>query len=235
MAVWFCAPTKRPLAESTITKWIERGYRVATLREPTDEPVPAHLVLPVGQYLGWARSTNILISHVILHDREAEWFVAGGDDYLPDPHHTPESIALETADFFRSVAHRFTPCGTFGVMQPTGDDWRDSQGRIIERIAGSPWIGKEFVKRTYNNGHGPLFDGYFHNFADEELQCVAQQLGVFWQRPDLTQRHNHFARNKPDWQETAPEWWKRNCGADFTEAKKLFDQRKAQGFPGAMP
>jgi hypothetical protein len=72
--------------------------------------------------------------------------------------------------------------GTFGVMQPTGDRWANGS---IDRICGSPWLGREFCTRMYH-GKGPMYGGYLHMFGDEELQHVATRLGVLWQRRDLT-------------------------------------------------
>ncbi len=131
---------------------------------------------------------------------------------------------------------------TFGVMQPTGDRWHEGLGGFtnapIDRVAGSPWIGREFARRMYG-GKGPYFPGYKHMFVDEELQRVAEKYGVFWQRRDLTQRHNHWGRGATDKavieakipahlvQWNTPEHWK--------ESKALFESRKGAGFPGAEP
>ena len=79
---------------------------------------------------------------------------------------------------------------TFGIMQPTGDRWGADEPwakalfpdapAYIDRICGSPWIGREFARRM-NEGAGPFHPAYRHMFADEELQCVAKRLGVLWQ------------------------------------------------------
>ena len=48
---------------------------------------------------------------------------------------------------------------TFGVMQPTGDRWGERNGiATIDRIAGSPWMGREFCRRMYH-GSGPMYNG----------------------------------------------------------------------------
>ena len=97
---------------------------------------------------------------------------------------------------------------TFGVMQPTGDRWGDNEssraafgenrGAEIDRIAGSPWMGREWCERAYL-GNGPMPDFYHHLYIDEELQEVATRLGVFWQCRDLTQYHNHPVRVNADY------------------------------------
>jgi hypothetical protein len=128
-------------------------------------------------------------------------------------------------------------CPTLGVTQPTGDRWGEKNGEAtIDRIAGSPWMGREFCRRMYH-GSGPMYNGYYHNFADEELQCVAQKLGVFWQRRDLIQEHRHWARPRGDWRD-APEWAKKINDprfSDWDKSKALFAARKAAGFPGHEP
>ncbi len=117
-------------------------------------------------------------------------------------------------------------------MQPTGDPWSDTKGRIIERIAGSPWIGREFCRRM-NGGAGPLWQEYTHCFEDEELQCVAQKLGVFWQRPDLTHKHNHWMR-KPN-AKVPPHLAEATSPQHWAKFKALFEIRKRAGFPGHEP
>lgn len=164
----------------------------------------------------------------------------------------------------------------FGVMQPTGDRWGqgrcttcqgsgtidemlhcgakltclDCRGTgvsaVIDRICGSPWMGREFCRRMYHGG-GPLYNGYYHNFADEELQHVARKLGVLWQRRDLTQTHRHWAqkqtksathtglagdvRNMPEWARKIND----PALSDWDQSKALFAKRKAAGFPGHEP
>ena len=137
-----------------------------------------------------------------------------------------------------SVA-QFEASRTFGVMQPTGDRWGDhgeGNGAVIDRIAGSPWMGREFCRRMYH-GSGPLYNGYYHNFADEELQNVAQKLGVFWQRRDLIHEHRHWARPRGDVRDM-PEWAAKindPAQSDWDKSKALFAARKAAGFPGHEP
>ena len=119
-------------------------------------------------------------------DPSCDWTVAAGDDTEPDMNHRADEIAQECTEHFG---------GTWGVMQACGDDWADSAGRMILRIAGSPWIGRDFAERI-NGGRGPYWEQYAHCFLDNEIMEVAQKYGVFWQRPDLTHRHNHWMRDK---------------------------------------
>lgn len=162
---------------------------------------------------------------------------------------------------------------TFGVMQPTGDRWGEGRcttcggfGRVpsfearticedcngtgvsavIDRICGSPWMGREFCRRMYQ-GSGPLYNGYYHNFADEELQKVARKLGVFWQRRDIVQEHRHWAQKQPKSEthtglagdvRNMPGWAVKINDpelSDWERSKALFAKRKASGFPGHEP
>ncbi len=267
MSVWFVIPSKRPLAEANVcfSAWMDMGYRVAVAREPEDGRPEGVKIIDVSMYQGWARSVNLLTSSIMALDLEAAWFVTGGDDYFPDPTKRAEDIAKECREYF---AGRY-----FGVMQPTGDRWGEGRcptcyatGRIypaidwggssvcpdcngagvsavIDRICGSPWMGREFCRMMYHGG-GPLYNGYYHNFADEELQHVARKLGVLWQRRDLTQTHRHWAqkqtksathtglagdvRNMPEWARKIND----PALSDWDQSKALFAKRKAAGFPG---
>jgi hypothetical protein len=231
MSVWFVIPSKRPLAEAAacLKAWWDQGYRIAVARELNDGVIDVRYKhVFVSEYQGWARSTNLLIQTVMAGFRDATWFVAGGDDYFPDPNHTADEIAKLCHEKFGNL---------FGVMQPTGDRWGERNGvATIDRIAGSPWMGREFCRRMYH-GAGPLYNGYYHNFADEELQNVAQKLGVFLPRRDLMQEHRHWARPRGDWGD-APDWARKindPAVSDWDKSKALFAARKAAGFPGHEP
>jgi hypothetical protein len=230
------------------------GYKIAILRdEPALDPggdldqirrmvdVVWHKALESEPYVGYAKATNGIIKRVrLLEDADARWFVIGGDDVFPDTTKRADEIAQECEQHFHMVHSHlpsdYRPGDTFGCMQCTGDSWGDKQGPYIERVAGSAWIGREFALRAYG-GNGPLWPEYFHMYPDEELQLVAQKLGVFWQRPDLTQIHQHWGRPKEGetmgHSHNMPEFLKRaNSDKEWDAAKKLFEARKAAGFPG---
>ncbi len=204
-------------------------------------------------YPGYARASNELIAKVLHEEPECDWVVCGGDDVWPDPNKRAEEIAQECSAYFsynavfqslskslqdrsgKGAAEVWDTNATFGVMQPTGDRWGDDEtGRrlwpdapaMIDRICGSPWIGREFAQRI-NQGNGPFWPEYHHNWADEELQNVAIKLGVFWQRRDLTHFHDHARRQGGAWREH-----QKGFDADYVRMKPLFDRRKAAGFPG---
>jgi hypothetical protein len=235
VSVWLTIPSCRQIAEAKACfgAWRARGYRIALLRQ--GDPVEADLLIPTGSYLGWARSINILTREVLRRDPSCMWCVGGGDDTFPDESKTAEQIESDClAHFMRGRKVGLGDCSfawvdeTLGVMQPIGDlqAWPGSR---IDRFAGSPWMGRAWCERSYL-GDGPMPSHYHHNFGDEELQEVAIKYGVFWQREDLTHRHEHALRHGTTWPAhlqaiNAPEAWK--------QARDLFNERKRLGFPGS--
>ncbi len=242
MSTWLASPSaRRPdEVEKVLSVWRAQGYRIAMKRDWRDSYMETKPdLLRVGDesgYTGYADSMNKLCRDVLELDSDAQWIIAAGDDTMPDPAKRADEIGAECSQHFLQHA-QISFHDTWGVMQPTGDPWRDVQGRIIERIAGSPWIGREFARRMYG-GAGPYWHEYRHCFVDEELQEVAQRLGVFWQRPDICQMHYNWARRAPGSREdpvmpaflaeaNSPEHW--------AKYSALFAARKKAGFPGHEP
>ena len=239
MSVWVVAPSARPAAEvdKRFDLWRAQGYKVALWRDVGSEPVKADEVFldVTGPYPGYAVTANTMLLSLLQSDPSADWFVVAADDIDPDLAHTADRIAAQCSQDFR---------GTLGVMQPIGDRWGEfepcavaayPEGRraYIERVAGSPWIGREFAERAYG-GRGPYWPEYRHMFVDEELQAVAEKLGVFRQGRDLIHYHDHWSRRRggnpadmPAFLAVAnsPEHWK--------ASKAIFEARKAAGFPGS--
>jgi hypothetical protein len=224
MSVWFCIPSARPKgeAEPILGKWRGMGYRIALLRQ--GESVDADVLIPTKNYRGWAQSINILSRWVFAHDPLADWIVSGGDDTEPDPKFSAGHIASECTMHFG---------GTMGVMQPTGDRWANGS---IDRICGSPWLGREWCRRSFG-GNGPIWPEFMHMYGDEHLQNVAQKLGILWQRRDLTHLHKHYFRtSSDDVNHYAPipehmvEW---NGSKHWAESRDLFNRLKAGGFKEA--
>ncbi len=252
MSVYFSIPSARPPDEAlpVLHEWQKQGYCVFVQRDP-GAPFLAGIDCVHRPYAGYPEAINFLCREIIRNDPKAEWIVIAGDDTLPDPNKSAEEIGNECRDYFlrlsSDTAVELLQDGTagldrrletFGVMQPTGDPWADSQGRIIDRIAGSPWIGREFARRMYK-GRGPLWEGFFHMFEDEHLMAVAEKLGVFWQRPDLTHHHNHWCRPKPGQKmghiNQLPGFHeKSNSKEEWIKAKAEFDRLKAGGFSEAL-
>jgi hypothetical protein len=66
------------------------------------------------------------------------------------------------------------------------------------------------------------------NYDDTELQLVAKREGRFLQRPDLCQHHAHWTRGG----HMRPPHLMKVAGRAAI-SQKLFEQRKAAGFPGS--
>lgn len=251
MSVWFVLPSKRPLdqVEPVLAKWRVQGYRIGLWRDP-GEAEGFDETLINQPYQGYSHAVNALVRRVLEVDSYAEWIICAGDDIEPDANHSAEEIAEECNEHFAfawwdkfggkldtpSLNYRMT----FGVMQPTGDKWGDRNGPYIERVAGSPWMGREFCRRMYQ-GRGPLCEDYFHMGEDEELQAVATKLGVFWQRPDLIHFHRHWGRNPvndklPGDRANMPAFLERaNSEEEWRKYKEIFRIRQQLGFPGHEP
>lgn len=221
MTVWFAVPSKRPRQEAmtALITWRGKGYKTSVFRDTGDDSLDVDLTI-TGSYDGYAKAVNQLCCKIMEIDLDADWIVTGGDDVLPDLAHDAGEIGVECSRYFKS---------TLGVMQPTGDRYmEDKSGKCAaERVCVSPWLGREWCARAYE-GCGPLCEEYYHFFVDEDLHNAAERLGLLWHRRDLNQHHQHWARDGGQ----RPEFLRR-AEAGWTEAKALFDGRKAAGFPGS--
>ncbi len=246
MSVWLCIPSARPpeQVEPVLAVWRDRGYKIALWRDDLvleGKRIPFENTADMvyfGQYLGYAESVNFLASKVMQVEPICDWIVTGGDDTLPDPNHMAEEIAGEcTLHFAQYKDGRYLPGATFGVMQPTGDRFA---GGCIDRIAGSPWLGREWCLRA-NGGRGPFWPEFTHMFGDECLKRTAEKLGVYWARPDLVHKHNHFQRRDDAIDAPAvgrpipPHLVKWNTRAHWDEMQAIFRRLEAEDFKSCMP
>jgi hypothetical protein len=260
MSVWLTIPSARPASEiaERLGKWRAMGYKIALWRNgPHATPDGADIKdlvdwsMYTPDYRGWAFSCNFVMKMMFGANDDCDWCVCGGDDTEPDCTKWADVIVNQLSAYFLDLHGKLNPrllmdgafirrFETFGVMQATGDRWGENEPwaraqfpdapAYIDRICGSPWIGREFARRM-NQGKGPFWREYFHMFADEELQCVAQRMGVLWQRRDLTHHHEHPRRDgaarTPDF---AAEIY---SSGHWQASKSLFDSRKKAGFPGS--
>ncbi len=255
MSVWIAVPSKRPVevVAEWAAAWRERGYKIALLRDDMGDCIGGvDLILDPCEfnwpgYPGYAVAVNSLAKWVLRdEDPACNWIVTGGDDVFPDTSKTADEIARECEDHF-SWAHqqraadplRPTRLQTFGVIQPTGDRFPSDTDCWADRVCCSPWMGREFCLRI-NQGRGPLWPEYTHNFVDEELQNVALKYGILWQRRDLVQHHENWSRARRQ-ADDMPEFLRNVSGnspearAHWAKYKALFESRKAAGFPGSEP
>lgn len=229
--VWLAIPSAREEKDSTVPRWFSLGYGIALWRDgsgPIFELNPRRILIQHPVYPGYAVAVNRLVQMVFEYDEYADYVVIAGDDVMPDGSHWPDKIA-------DSITAHFG--GTFGVCQPVGDTWGDKNGPYIKRVAGSAWYGREYCRRI-NQGNGPLWPEYHHMFVDQEAREVAIRHGAYWERPDLTHFHQHWARPKPGerigLQSRMPVWLERaNSAAEWLKYKAIFAARQAAGFPGS--
>jgi hypothetical protein len=183
VSVWYVTPSCRPKEEALpcFEAWLDMGYRVMVIRQGPKLPSQAITQISTQTYMGLPSSVNLLSRWVLAWDPKVDWIVHGGDDYWPDPKHRASWIS----DLCWNLCN-----SSFCVMQPTGDRFG---GGYIDKAAASAWMGREWCRRMYR-GEGPMHQGYFHYFADTELQDLATKLGVFYQRRDIIQEHKHWTR-----------------------------------------
>ncbi len=213
--VWFAIPSASvERCRKVLPAWREMGYKVAILQNRERGDVPADVTVWSDHYPGWPGSINILAREIV--PASAPVIVSGGDDMLPDPNHAAHEIAAQ-------FLHRFPD--TFGVMQPHGDDFLETA-----QFCGSPWLGRAWCERMYR-GSGPMFAGYVHHGADDELFWVARCLDALWTRPDLSQYHEHFLRSG----EAPPHWWMEAVDRHDERDTLHFIARAAHAFPGHEP
>ncbi len=254
LKAFYCIPSARPVEQviPIVRVWKERGYGVALWRDnpyaPEDgsayvidaEKCPnqfgADLMFLSKKYPGYARCVNTMAARVLSVRSDVDWIVCGGDDTFPDPKKTGDEIADELTEYFlRKYRTHEQSCHrpeTFGVCQPTGDRWNDGLGVIIDRIAGSPWLGREWCRRAHA-GKGPLWPEFSHMFVDEALQLYAQSLGVFLQRQDLTHYHDHAQRDGVSRAPAHMDKW--NTLAHWDTSKAIFERLKSTNFAECQP
>jgi hypothetical protein len=208
--VWVVWPTVHlEQSREMIDAWQALGYKVALLVNPplsNMDFIKAEIVITQDEWLGFPAAANILCRTV-----PGNIVVVVGDDILPDPNSTAQQIGEQFLNRFPD---------TFGVMQPTGDEFGSYKDCAV-----SPWIGRKFIEEAYG-GSGPYWEKYFHYFCDQELQEYAMKLGVFEQVSYLIQYHKHWQREerheRPGHLLKAKKKWH--------DDKRIFEERKLKGF-----
>lgn len=229
MNIWYAIPAANmPMAAKTLPAWLAKGYKLAVYvdgeeaQEHMCDLVPrwrSHVCWPTdGVFPGWATAVNYLAT-MLVREHAADIVVTGGDDVFPAEDQDAQELGAQFAAHFPDMC---------GVMQPTGDGF---SGNGLAAV--SPWLGSEWVARAYG-GRGPLFDGYDHYCADTELRAVAVQLGRYWERPDVSQYHDHWTRQAvPPGQRLKPWPHLAKAQASKKHDRDLFVERRTFGYPGA--
>jgi len=219
--VWFAFPSANVDAiRETADLWTDHGCHVVVLSEADIEDqirVNIDRFVKVDQYSGWPTSHNIMMRIIRETCPDMRVVIAGSDDIEPDPDLTSDVIHEDMEEHFGS--------DLFGVMNPTGDRFSE-----IDLHAVCPWIGRGFIERSYQ-GQGPFFEQYYHLYSDTELQQVAEQHGVFWQRRDVRQLHKHHCRE--GYVDRLDSARRLKIQKRLNDDKRIFEHRQKNGFPGS--
>ena len=107
MSVYLTIPSARPPAEANpvLQRWRDAGYKIALWRDADDQGLVADIVFHQPVYPGYAEAVNQLVRLVMDADHDADWFVAAGDDVLPDPNNRAYEIAVELASHFAGLGY----------------------------------------------------------------------------------------------------------------------------------
>lgn len=214
MNVWYAFPSMSiEAAQRCCAAWAVRGYRTAVAVDDATIVPAADLTLGGAPYRGYGEACNRLATAL----PDADVIVFGGHDVSPDETRTAKQIAEDFRQHFPDLC---------GVMQPMGDVF-GALAPGAERAAVSPWVGRGFIQRAYS-GKGPYWPGYAHLYVDAELWCVAERAGVLWQNSTVKQYHDHWQRRGDE----RPAHLQRALERHEAD-RKLYETRKAQGFPGA--
>lgn len=219
--VWLTLPSANlGMAKKTFPVWKKHGYKIAIICPDNLSEQYSNLVdlkiqeSKIGGYKGWPNSVNYLSK--LLSDKEI--IIAAGDDMYPDENYESHELRLQFVKHFG---------GTFGVMQPYGDKFGSMACDTCEQICGSAWLGKEFRDKI-NQGKGPMWEEYWHMWADTELYQVANKYNCLWIRGDLTQYHEHRLRRTHSFLPTIPH-------GNTKKSQQLYENRKLNHFPGSEP
>lgn len=194
--------------------WKVKGYKLGLFVDPRGD-YPCELLIRAA-YPGVWNAWNGLAKAALSCGADA--VVLAGDDMEPDPNHSAQEVAAMYLERF--------PNGE-GIMQPSGDiQGIDNSGKpAAARICGSPWMGREWIKRAYL-GNGPVDGRYNAFYADESLKHVAEKLGKLWMEPRLSQFHRHWS-----WHHLPRQSYHERNQARWHEDQKLFGLSMAAGFP----
>jgi hypothetical protein len=219
--VWLALPSANiEMAKKTFPVWKSKGYKIAVVvpdRLLSQYSGLADIIVAessIGGYRGWPKAVNYLSG--LLSDYEI--IIAAGDDMYPDSDYEAHQLRLQFVRHFG---------GTFGVMQPYGDKFGSMACDTCEQICGSSWLGKEFREKI-NQGKGPMWEEYWHMWADTELYQVATKYNCLWIRGDLKQYHEHRLRGTHKFHPTIP-------SGNTKQAEKIYRDRKSNNFPNSEP
>lgn len=212
---WVVFPAGNPVAGQVCANlWKHAGWRVGVQTDPGEPIVLCDLPISVP-FVSVAATFNNFARQLL--QRGARGIIYGNDDEFP-------GFGADVENFSAAFLVRFPD--TFGVAQPTRCATPD-----ITDGAPYPLVGAEFARRI-NGGRGAFREEYGHYFDDREVHDVAERLGCFATLPDIEIKHLHHSYGYPD---MLPKQARQRARSCHTAARKLYDERKAAGFPGHEP
>ncbi len=214
LRIVYAIPSANPeRAERTLARWSNMGYDTAVVLDPGREPITATYCRWQDPYPGYFSCMNVLSRELL--ELGYDIVVFGGDDMYPDQTKTAAEIGAEFLAKFPTL---------LGVMQPIGDTGIPG----VDTICGSPWVGREYIRRSYG-GNGPWWPEYRAYYGDQEMKETSEKLGLLWQRPDLSHYHHHFSRPGGPQKERYQQY---NENHFWRSDQSLFFRRQSEGFPG---
>lgn len=194
--------------------WRSEGWRTAVFTDAGNPLVKCDRGM-TGEYRGVAATFNAFARELI--PRGARGMLYCNDDIFP-------SKGADVETFSRLFLERFPD--TFGIAQPTGI-WYDS----YNYAACCPLVGAEFARRM-NGGAGAFREEYRHFYDDQEIKDVAELRGCYAQLPEVHLKHLHHSYGFAD---TLPEEKRKRIYEARARSERIYNQRKAAGFPGHGP
>lgn len=219
--VWLGMPSANiEMARKTFPVWKDFQYKIAIICPDKLKFEYESLVdilyteSEIGGYRGWPKSVNFISNKL----QNVDIIIAAGDDMFPDKNFTAYDLKNQFFEHFK---------GSFGVMQPYGDKFGSMACPECEPICGSAWLGKDF-RNKINKGKGPMWEEYWHMWADTELYQVATKYNCLWIRNDLTQYHEHRLRGSHKFNPTI-------LPGNTKKSQKIYYDRKQNNFPNTEP
>lgn len=195
-------------AQACADAWLLAGWNVSVMVDADQKPVECEKLLTTEKYLGIAWAWNQIMA-ALPDDVYAVAFI--NDDMFPKP--------CAANDVRSAFMEKFN--GYDGVIQPTAIRVESMQWCSPSPIAGG-WYLRRF------RGRAAWHEGYFHYFCDQEFRNVAEKFNRYAEVEELGIEHRHHASGYAD---TLPPEKRGRMTAAWVESYRLYEKRKAEGFP----
>lgn len=188
-------------AQACADAWWEAGWLVGVLIDADQPDVQCDRLFREPNYRGTGASFNKMLLEL-----DYEFAACVNDDMFP-VNCRPETVREVYQKHFGSVR---------GIIQPTGA-WFDAMA----------WCAPcPIIARSY--GPNPWNEAYYHLGVDCELKDVAELRDLYLATTELAIEHRHKSLGFTD---TLPTEKRAKNNAMHAADLKLYEQRKAAGFP----